>query len=106
MIKEYQAKWREESASWVEFEFRVTRKNEQVLDVADAAIAISQSGIVALKFCAFLNYATYHELFVRAESLKIFGGDGKQLELTEFLSLGETYWEAFSRRAWRPPALT
>lgn len=98
MIKEYQAKWREESASWVEFESGVTRENEQVLDVSDAAIAISQSGVVALKVSGHFNYATYHELYVRCESLNIFGGDGKQFELEEFLGLGETYWEAFSRR--------
>jgi hypothetical protein len=98
MIKEYHAKWREESASWVEFESRVTRENEQVLDVSDAAIAMSQGGIVALKLCGHLNYAAYHELYVRCESLNIFGGDGKQFGLKEFLGLGETYWEAFSRR--------
>jgi hypothetical protein len=98
IIKEYQAKWREESASWVEFESRVTRENEQVLDVSDAAIAISQSGVVALKLGGHLNYATYHELYVRCESLRIFGGDGRQFELKEFVGLGETYWQAFSRR--------
>jgi hypothetical protein len=98
MIKGYQAKWREESASWVDFESRVTRENEQVLDVSDAAIAISQSGTVALKLCGHLNYPTYHELYLRSESLRIFGSDGRQFELKEFLGLGEAYWEAFGRR--------
>jgi hypothetical protein len=98
MIKEYQAKWREESVWWVDFESRVTRENEQVLDVSDVAIAISQSGTVALKLCGHRNYAAYHELYVRSESLRILGSDGKEFELKEFLGLGEAYWEAFSRR--------
>ena len=38
VVAEYQAKWREESASWNEFESRITREDEQVFDISDAAL--------------------------------------------------------------------
>lgn len=98
MVAEYQAKWREESASWNEFESRITREDEQVFDISDAALATPKGGSVALKLCGHLNYATYHEVYLRFETLKISGSDGKQFELEEFQRLGETYWEAFSNR--------
>ena len=99
IVAEYQAKWREESASWNEFESRITREDEQVFDISDAAVAMSRRGPVALKLCGHLNYATYHEVYLRFETLKISGTDGKQFELEEFQRLGEKYWEAFSNRA-------
>ena len=98
LVAEYQAKWREESASWNEFESRVTREDEQVFDISDAAIATSVPSAVALKLCGYLNYATYHEVYLRFENLKIAGSEGKQFELDEFQQLGEAYWKAFSSR--------
>ena len=99
IVAEYQAKWREESASWNEFESRITREDEQVFDISDAALAMSPKGPIALKLCGHLNYATYHETYLRFETLKISGSNGKQFELEEFQRLGEKYWEAFSNRA-------
>jgi hypothetical protein len=99
IVAEYQAKWREESESWNEFESRITREDEQVFDISDAALAMSSRGPVAFKFCGHLNYATYHEVYLRFETLRISGSDGKQFELEEFQRLGEKYWEAFSNRA-------
>jgi hypothetical protein len=99
IVAEYQAKWREESASWNEFESRITREDEQVFDISDAALAVSPRGLFALKLCGHLNYATYHEAYLRFETLKITGSDGKQFELEAFQRLGEQYWEAFSNRA-------
>jgi hypothetical protein len=99
VIAEYQAKWREESASWNDFESRISRENEQVFDISDAALAVSPEGPVALKLCGHLNYATYHEVYLRFEALRISGSDGKQFELAEFQRLGEEYWDAFSNRA-------
>lgn len=64
-VAEYQAKWREESASWNEFESRITRKDEQVFGISDATLAMQQGGPVALKLCGHLNYATYHEVYLR-----------------------------------------
>ena len=99
IVAEYQAKWREESASWNEFETRITREDEQVFDISDAALAVSPNGPVAFKICGHLNYATYHEVYLRFGILRILGSDGKLFELEEFQRLGEKYWEAYSNRA-------
>jgi hypothetical protein len=99
IVAEYQAKWREESASWTEFEARITREDEQVFGISDAALATSPDGPVALKLCGHLNHATYHEVFLRFEMLKISGSDGQELSLEDFQQLGEKYWEAHNNRA-------
>ncbi len=96
LVLEYQAKWREESLSWTDFEEVVTRECEQVLDIADATLA-TLKGSVALRLRGHLNYTTYHEVFLRAEKLTILGSDGRIFGLREFQELGEAYWEAFSR---------
>jgi len=99
IVAEYQAKWREESASWNEFESLITRANEQVFGISDATLAMSARGPVAFKICGHLNDTTYHELYFRFETLTISGSNGKQFELEEFQRMGEKYWEAFSNRA-------
>ena len=99
IVAEYQAKWREESGSWEGFEAQITREDEQVFDISDAELAVSSDRAVACKISGLLNYATYHEVYLRFESLKILGTDGKQYEVEEFQRLGEKYWEAFSDRA-------
>jgi hypothetical protein len=98
IVAEYQAKWREESASWNEFESRIAREGEQIFGISDATLAIAPKGSLALKLCGHLNYATYHEVFLRSEALKISGSDGRGFELEEFKRLGEAYWEAYSDR--------
>jgi hypothetical protein len=97
LVLEYQTKWREESVSWNEFEKTITRACEQVLDIADAALATSRD-CVALRLRGHLNYAVYHEMFLRAERLTISGSNGKIFGLREFQQFGEAFWEAFSRR--------
>jgi len=99
LVEQYQAKWREESASWSEFEARVSRVDEQVFDISDAALAFSGDRPTSLKLCGHLNYATYHEVYLRFETLQIFGSDRRVLDLREFQRLGEAYWTAFSKRA-------
>ena len=97
LVLEYQAKWREESFSWTEFEKAITRECEQVLDIIDAALATSQDS-VALRLRGHLNYTVYHEVFLRAEKLTISGSNGRIFALKEFQGLGEAFWDAFSRR--------
>jgi hypothetical protein len=96
-VLEYQAKWREESFSWPEFEKAITRECAQVLDIADTALASSADSI-ALRLRGYLNYTVYHEVFLRAEKLTIAGSNGRIFGVKEFQLLGEAYWEAFSRR--------
>jgi hypothetical protein len=97
LVLEYQAKWREESLSWTEFEKAITRECEQVLDIADAALAMSTDS-VALRLRGHLNYTVYHEVFLRAEKLTISGSNGRTFGPKEFQEFGEAFWEAFSRR--------
>lgn len=97
LVLEYQAKWREESLSWTEFEKAITRECEQVLDIADAALATSKDS-VALRLRGHLNYTVYHQVFLRAEKLTIAGNNGRVFGLEEFQRLGEAFWEDFARR--------
>lgn len=97
LVLEYQAKWREESLSWREFEKAITRECEQILDIADATLATSKDS-VALRLRGHLNYTVYHEVFLRADKLTISGSNGRIFGLKEFQEFGEAYWEAFSRR--------
>lgn len=98
IIAEYQAKWREESASWNEFEAAANRENGDVFCILDATLATSRDGILAIRLDGQLgsgprnNYAAYHEFFVRAARLEISTTDGKRFELEDFLRLGGTYW--------------
>lgn len=98
LVLEYQAKWREESFSWADFEKEVTREYEQVLDIMDATLATLKES-VALRLRGHLNYTEYHEVFLRAEKLTISGSDGRIFGVKDFQALGEAYWEAFSRRS-------
>jgi len=99
LVADYQAKWREESVAWSEFEAAVTRENEQVLDISDATVALSPDREIGLRLCGHLNYATYHEVFIRAAHLRVSGTDGKELTLEEFRTLGQLYWDAFADRS-------
>ncbi len=101
LVLEYQAKWREESLSWTEFEKAISREDEQVLDIADAALATSED-LIALRLRGHLNYTVYHEVFLRAEKLVISGSDGRIFGLKELQELGEAFWEDFSRRPATP----
>jgi hypothetical protein len=101
LVLEYQAKWREESLSWTEFEKAITRESQQVLDIADAALATSKE-LIALRLRGHLDYTVYHEVFLRAERLVISGSDGRTFGLKQLQELGEAFWEDFSRRPATP----
>jgi hypothetical protein len=96
LIDEYQAKWREESVSWPEFEARLA-SSEDVAEVMDAACLQIEPGQFALRLllCIDPNYPT---LFLRSESAEVARSDGQPTSLAEFLKLGEDYWEAFAAR--------
>jgi hypothetical protein len=92
LISAYQEKWREESASWSGFEATIALGDRQVLCIHDAAILNLDEGVVALKLCGMLNHSKYHEIFLRAEALRISGSDESTYTLHAFRKLGETYW--------------
>lgn len=101
LVEDYQSKWREESLSWGEFEGSVKRENEQVFDLSDATLAVSPDGSVALQLCGHLNYAKYHEVYLRAAQLEVSDSDGKPFSIEEFQKMGQLYWEEFSQRSQR-----
>lgn len=102
LVKEYQAKWREESASWNEFETSIAREIKQIFNISDAELVATQEALIVLRLNGHLtaatNHATYHEVFLRAERLNFSGSDGKTVNLDDFRKLGGSYWEAFSIR--------
>ncbi len=92
MVDEYQAKWREESRSWAEFE-GLTDKG---LEVMDATLARGANS-VALKLEVMVENDSYERAYLRGEGITFIVGDRKVTQ-EEFLALGEAYWEAFSAR--------
>lgn len=92
LIEEYQSKWREESASWNEFESLINLNEEQIFCIHDAAILTPDRHVIALKLCGQLKHSKYHEVFLRAGKLTILGSDSSNYSLDEFRKLGETYW--------------
>jgi hypothetical protein len=92
LITEYQAKWREESQSWSEFERSIA--GAETLD----ATLVEGDNVVALKITLSTAHDRYYEMYTRADSIA-FAAGARHLSLGEFIRLGEAYWEAFSRRA-------
>jgi len=97
LVAEYQAKWREESLSWSDLEKAVTAEHQQVIDIADAALAAEKDGAVALRIGGLLNYTAYHEIFLRAQKLTISRTDAGEVTIEELLKLGEAYWDALEQ---------
>lgn len=101
LIAEYQSKCREESVSWSELERAVTTECKQVIDIVDASLVTSTDNSVALRISGLLNYASYRELFLRAERLTVSRGDGQELGMTALLKMGEVYWERRNKETGR-----
>lgn len=95
IVAEYQSKLREESLSWSDFE-RLTNSG---LGVSSATLGQGTDG-VALRLDLLVGGDSYVEAFVRGEKITFAIGD-RQLTPTEFVQLGEAYWEA---RATKPKA--
>ena len=104
LIAEYQSKWREESFSWTELEGAVTTECKQVIDIMDATLAASADNSIALRIGGMLNYAKWHELFLRAERLTVTRGDGQDLGIDGLQKMGQAYWDACKQRKNGDPA--
>lgn len=98
LVKEYQAKWREESAAWSAFESRFSKDPGTWVEVSDATLVESEAGTVASWFAGQLDDKHYHQVYVRAERLDALRSDGEPLGMALFKTLGEQYWEAFAQR--------
>lgn len=95
---QYQAFWREESVSWREFESSITRKNGQVFDIVDAILTSRNRGTLAVRLKGYRNFADYHEIFLRSESVSLSRSDGQPFQLEALTKLGEAFWEDFASR--------
>ncbi len=95
LIKEYWAKWREESLSWSEFESALTTDPFQV---REARYAFKNSEIT-LRLGGFLDGEKfddiYFDVFLRGKNLSASRSDGKEFNLETFIELGKTYWKDF-----------
>lgn len=99
LIREFQAKWWEETASWSSVEASVTANTP--IDISAAWLAV-RGGNLALKLCGRDSSDEYLEFFLRAEKLDVIRSDGDRVGLAQFKKLGEAYWEEFAARSQKP----
>jgi hypothetical protein len=95
LITEYKAKWREESASWNDFEATFLSNK---LDIYQAEIARQKSS-VALQIVGSLNGEEFDDqffrIFIRAGQTAIEQNNGIMGSIEHFLEMGKNYWESF-----------
>lgn len=98
LIEEYQAKWREESLGWLEFESALAN---DPLQIREAELARSD-GRVTLKVCGYLDGDKFDDqycaIFLRGRALSASRSDAQEFDFEQFVALGERYWKAFSDR--------
>jgi hypothetical protein len=97
LIAAYQAKWREDSMTWDDFEHVVSRAEHQIL----AASLVRGDETTLHLYCSPASDAATshaHDVFVRAESISLVGSDGTDFGIDRFIGMGEAYWESFERR--------
>ena len=98
LIKEYQAKWREESISWSEFEAALATDPLQISN----ASYVSTNNETTLRLGGFLNGERFDDIFfdifLRGKRLSAARSDGKDFSLNEFIKLGKAYWESFENK--------
>lgn len=98
LIEEYQAKWREESLGWREFEDSLA---SDALSVTDAALARADDR-VALRLNGHLDGDKFNDqycsIYIRCGGIRAARSDGQPFSLQQLLDLGHEYWEAFAAR--------
>jgi hypothetical protein len=95
LIDEYQAKWREESASWSSLEEQICGGNSSELEISNAELAVGP-GAVALRLETQSNDQGFQVLTIAAEELRIGRTQDVELTVDEFIRLGNDYWTAFA----------
>ena len=98
LITEYQAKWREESVSWLSFEGSLSTDPLQISE----AEMVRSNGKVALKLGGFLDGERFKDLycrvFLRGTNISASCSDERSFTLEQFVEMGRRYWEEFSQR--------
>jgi hypothetical protein len=93
LVEEYQAKWREDSMSWTDFERAVAGGEHEILEAALARA----DGLGLHLVCIDETANRSREVFVRGKALSVVGSDGTDFGIERFLAMGEAYWEAFEK---------
>jgi hypothetical protein len=97
-IMEYQAKWREESFSWKEFEPALTTDPLLIYD----ANLVANNSESTLRLGGSLNGEKFDDIFfdvfIRANAYSLVNPKGHALSLEQFIDLGRNYWSELSSR--------
>ena len=93
-IREYHAKWRDESIAWSIWEAEFTRDTDY--EVSNAQLAVNPS-TASFYLIGYNGDSVFTEMYVRAERLKLSLKDSIDLSLNEFLEMGGKYWDAFGK---------
>lgn len=92
LIKEYWAKWREETLTWSDFESALDTDPLQIMD----ASLVSHKNDNTLKVAGFLDGVKFDdihfEIFVRGRSIGLSRSDDGNITLESFMDLGRNYW--------------
>lgn len=98
LIAEYQAKWREESLGWTEFEDSLASDS---LSVSDSSLARTD-GRAALKLSGHMDGKKFNyqfcTIYIRCGDIRATRSDGQLFCLQQLLDLGHDYWNAFAER--------
>ncbi len=101
LVKEYQAKWREESMSWSTFLAAFEPPDFNCFDIYEAQIARNET-TTTLQIHGMLNGEEFTDqfvnIFIRAEKISIEQSAEKFISVEEFIKLGEDYWRAYEAR--------
>ena len=95
LVKDYLAKWREETVGWTEFESAL---RTDPLQIGDASF-VSRNDVTTLRIGGFLDGEKfddiYFDVFLRGKNLTASRSDGKDFSIEAFIDLGKKYWDDF-----------
>ena len=93
LVEKYQRKFQERSVAWSEFESFLPTDN---MDISDAGVAMKE-GAVTLRLEGFMDGENINDLyctiFVRGVELSVSRSDQDTFSLSDFIALGNEYWE-------------
>lgn len=91
-MAEFRKLWRQESESWERFQSSVN--SDENAEITEGEV-VNADGISTLRLGVQMGNGEWYEVFVRAEALALLRSDQQEVALSESLSLGHAYWEAF-----------
>lgn len=97
LATEANAHGRQETASWSSFELALADEDTS-FDVLDAEYVRQEDATITLRLGGMLDSSDWHQLVIRAGNLTVLRNDQESFSLEELITMGEAYWEDFSRR--------